>query len=72
MASVHVPEGHVTEMHAKMDMDSDKYMYSYNHDRLCDPVARVPSYRSRDPGFESRATRFSGKYWVCNGVPSAS
>jgi hypothetical protein len=30
-------------------------------DRLCRLVVRVPDYRSRDPGFDSGATRFSEK-----------
>jgi hypothetical protein len=37
-------------------------------DRLCGPMVRVPSYRSRCLGFDSGATRFSEKYWVWKGV----
>jgi hypothetical protein len=35
-------------------------------------VVRVPAHRSRDPGSIIGATRFSDKYWVWNGVHSAS
>jgi hypothetical protein len=35
-------------------------------------VVRVPGYRSRGPGSISCAIRFSEKYWVWNGVRSAS
>jgi hypothetical protein len=41
-------------------------------DRLCGLVVRVPGYRSKGPGSISGATRFSEKYWVWNGVHSAS
>jgi hypothetical protein len=41
-------------------------------DRLCGLVVRVLGYRSRGPGSISDATRFSEKYWVWNGVHSAS
>jgi hypothetical protein len=40
--------------------------------RLCDLVVRVPGYRSRGPGYIPGATRFSAKWWVWNGVHSAS
>jgi hypothetical protein len=40
--------------------------------RFCGLVVRVPGYRSRGPGSTSGSTRFSEKYWVCNGVHSAS
>jgi hypothetical protein len=29
-------------------------LFSRNHDRVYSPVARVPGYRSRGPGFDSR------------------
>jgi hypothetical protein len=41
-------------------------------DRLCALVVRVPGYRSRGPGSIPNATKFSEKYWVLNGAPSAS
>jgi hypothetical protein len=41
-------------------------------DRLCGLVVTVPGYRSRSPGLILGATRFSEKYWVWNGVHSAS
>jgi hypothetical protein len=41
-------------------------------DRFCSLVVRVPGYRSRGPGSIPGATRFSEKYWVWNGVHSAS
>jgi hypothetical protein len=37
-------------------------------DRLCGLVARVPGYRSRDPGSIPSATRFSEKHWAWNGA----
>jgi hypothetical protein len=49
--------------------------FVYDHlgfDHLCSLGVRVPGYRSRGPGFDSGATRFSEKYWVWNGVHSAS
>jgi hypothetical protein len=30
-------------------------------DRFCDLVVRVPGYRPRGPGFDTRATKFSEK-----------
>jgi hypothetical protein len=39
-----------------------------NYDRLCGLVATHPEV----PGSIPRATRFSEKYWVSNGVHSAS
>jgi uncharacterized protein YaiE (UPF0345 family) len=39
---------------------------------LCGLVMRVPGCRSRGPGSISGATRFSEKYWVFDGVHSAS
>jgi hypothetical protein len=39
---------------------------------LCGLVVSVPAYRSRGPGSNPGATRFSEKYWVWNGVHSAS
>jgi hypothetical protein len=41
----------------------------FQMDRL---VVRVPVYRSGGPGSKPGATRFSEKYWVWNGVYSAS
>jgi hypothetical protein len=41
-------------------------------DRLCGLVVRVTGYRSGGPGSISGATRFSEKWWVWNGVHSAS
>jgi hypothetical protein len=41
-------------------------------ERLCGLLVRVPAYRSRGPGSISGDTRFSEKWWVCNGVHSAS
>jgi hypothetical protein len=41
-------------------------------DCLCGLVVRVPGYRSWGPGSIPGTTRFSEKYWVCNGVHSAS
>jgi hypothetical protein len=44
-----------------------------SYDRLCGLVVRVPGYRSMGPGSIPGATRiFSEKYWVWNGVHSAS
>jgi hypothetical protein len=40
--------------------------------RLSGLVVRVPGYRSKGPGSLPGATRFSEKYWVWNGVHSAS
>jgi hypothetical protein len=46
---------------------------AYLHvDHLCGLVVRVPGYRSRGPGSIPGATRFCEKYWVWNGVHSAS
>jgi hypothetical protein len=42
------------------------------YDRLCGPVARVSGYRSRGPGSIPGAIRFSEKWWVWNGIYSAS
>jgi hypothetical protein len=39
---------------------------------ICGLVVRVPGYRFRGPGSILRATRFSEKQWVWNGVHSAS
>jgi hypothetical protein len=41
-------------------------------DRLCGLVVRVLGYRSRGLGSIPDATTFSEKYWVWNGVHSAS
>jgi hypothetical protein len=41
-------------------------------DLLCGLVVIVPGYRFRGPGFIPSATRFSEKWWVWNGVHSAS
>jgi hypothetical protein len=41
-------------------------------DCLCGLMVRVPGYRSRGPRSIPGATRFSEKYWVWNGVHSAS
>jgi hypothetical protein len=41
-------------------------------ERLCGLLVRDPGYRSRGPGSIPGATRFSEKYWVWNGVHSAS
>jgi hypothetical protein len=41
-------------------------------DPLCSLLARVPGYRSRDPGSSLGLTRFSEKWWVWDGVNSAS
>jgi hypothetical protein len=38
----------------------------------CGLVVRVPGYRSSGPGLIPGATRFSEKWWVWNGVHSAS
>jgi hypothetical protein len=46
--------------------------HTLTFDRLCGLVVRVPGYRSRGPGSIPDATRFSEKYWVWNGVHSAS
>jgi hypothetical protein len=49
-----------------------KIWYPYqNCDRLC-LVVRVVGYRSRGPGSITDTSRFSEKYWVWNGVHSAS
>jgi hypothetical protein len=42
------------------------------HDSLCGILIRVPGYRSRGPGSIPRATTFSEKEWVWDGVHSAS
>jgi hypothetical protein len=39
------------------------YIIYYCKDPLCGLVARVPSYRSRDPGSISGTTGFSEKSW---------
>jgi hypothetical protein len=39
---------------------------------LCGLVVRVPGYRSRDTGFDFRCYQTFFKYWVWNGVHSAS
>jgi hypothetical protein len=41
-------------------------------DHLCGLAVRVPGYRSRGPGFIPGATRLFEKWWVWNGVHSAS
>jgi hypothetical protein len=41
-------------------------------DRLCGLVVRVLGYRSGDPGSIPGTTRRKKKYWVWNGVHSAS
>jgi hypothetical protein len=41
-------------------------------DRLCGLVVRVPGYKSRGTGLIPSATKFSEKWWVWNGVLSAS
>jgi hypothetical protein len=41
-------------------------------DCLCGLVIGVPGYRSTGSGSIPGATRFSEKYWVWNGVHSAS
>jgi hypothetical protein len=41
-------------------------------DRLCGLLVRVSGYRSRRPGSIPCDTRFSEKWWVWNGVHSAS
>jgi hypothetical protein len=48
------------------------YFYKVIADRLCGLVLRVPGYRARGPGSIPGATKFSEKYWVWNGVHSAS
>jgi hypothetical protein len=45
---------------------------SNSKDRLCGLVVRVPGYISRGRGSIPGATRFSEKYYVWNGVHSAS
>jgi hypothetical protein len=40
--------------------------------KLCGLVVRVPGYSPRDPGTIPGAIRFSKKWWVWNGVHSAS
>jgi hypothetical protein len=39
---------------------------------FCGPEIRVSGHKSRDPDSIPGATRFSEKYWVWNGVNSAS
>jgi hypothetical protein len=39
---------------------------------LCGLVVRVPGYRSRGPGSIPSTFRFLEKWWVWNGVHSAS
>jgi hypothetical protein len=46
------------------------YRFGRKDDRLCGLLVRVPGYRSRGPGSIPRATRFSEKQWVWNGVHS--
>jgi hypothetical protein len=46
--------------------------YLERNGRLCGLVVIVPGYRSRDPGSIPGDTRFCEKYWVWNGVHSAS
>jgi hypothetical protein len=43
-----------------------------DEDCLCGLVVRIPGYRSRGLGSIPGATTFSEKYWVWNGVHSAS
>jgi PPE-repeat protein len=43
-----------------------------NDDHFCGLVVGVPGYRSRGLGSIPGTTRFSEKYWVWNGVHSAS
>jgi hypothetical protein len=43
-----------------------------NSDRLWGLVVTVPGYRSRGPSSIPGAIRFSEKYWVRNGIHSAS
>jgi hypothetical protein len=50
----------------------DIYTMQNKVDRPCSLVVRVPRYRSRNPGSIPGATRFSEKWWVWNGVHSAS
>jgi hypothetical protein len=47
-------------------------IYETFRDRLCGLVVGILVYRSRGPGSIPGATRFSEKYWVWNGVHSAS
>jgi hypothetical protein len=51
------------------DSNLDSFRWS---NRCCGLVSRVSSYKSRGPGSIPIATTFSEKYWVCNGVHSAS
>jgi hypothetical protein len=48
------------------------YIMSKKVDRLCGLVVGVPGYRSGGPGSIPGAAGFSGKWWVSNGVRSAS
>jgi hypothetical protein len=47
------------------------YVFRQNY-RFCGLVNRVHAYRSRGPGSIPGANRYSEKYWVWNGVHSAS
>jgi hypothetical protein len=50
----------------------NKRWWDGRFDLLFGLVVRVPGYRSRGPCSIPGATRFSEKYWVWNGVHSAS
>jgi hypothetical protein len=66
--------GYTTEMYCVSREVRTEFIYVIYKkvDRLCGLVLRVPGYRSRTPGSIPGATRFSDKYWVWNGVHSAS
>jgi hypothetical protein len=72
---VRVPD-YTTEMYeyyASCEVRTEFIYVMYKKvDRLCGQVVRVPGYRSRGPGSNLCATRFSEKQWIWNGVHSAS
>jgi hypothetical protein len=55
-----------------MDLERGPLSLVNTIDRLCGLEVRVPGYRSRGPDSIPGATRFPEKWWVWNGVHSAS
>jgi hypothetical protein len=70
---IRVP-GYITEMYIVSCEVRTEFIYVMQKkvDRFCGLVVRVPGYRSQVPSSIPDATRFSEKYWVWNGVHSAS
>jgi hypothetical protein len=68
---VRVP-GYTTDMYCVSCEVRTEFICYVEVDRLCGLVVRVPGCRSRGPGSIRGVTRFSEKWWVWNGVHSAS